>query len=160
MTNQSNTEITENKTNTYTSKDVGAETDVKPETADNEHHSRSSHHRHHSHHSHSSRTSSKSKRKKSFTEQFKSFIHSLDEKPKDPYLLISRRVLFCLIIVIIFFISIVSIISDDTDPTLTKASYTPSETSQLKSQVFYLQQQVDSLEDELQLYKDKYGELE
>lgn len=100
----------------------------------------------------SSRSSSRSKLSK--------FANSQKNKKRSKYAVISSRVLFCAIVIIIFSVVIYNINKENEDPTLQRASYIPSETSQLKIQVVQLQEEVSKLTEELEKYKAKYGELE
>ncbi len=85
--------------------------------------------------------------------------NSQRNQKRSRYAVISSRVLFCTIVVGIVATVIYYINLSDEDPTQQMASYTPSETSQLKTQVTQLQNEVERLTAELEKYKALYGEL-
>lgn len=137
------------------------------------HHSNSRHHNsHHSHHHHSSRSSGSGSRKNSFSisAKIKRIIRKItpDQVSRragasgsrtNEYALISRRVLFVAIIIIIFCYALWISTVEEEDNSLKSAGYTPSETSQLKSKVMVLEQEKAALQAELDRYKAEFGEL-
>lgn len=127
-------------------------------------------HEYHRHHSSSHRMSLGMKIKRKLFSGGKSGINSAQRISRisrstsqarhDKYMLISRRVLFCIIFIgIIAYLSYSSITADIEDTSLKSASLTASETTQLKMQVSQLKNQVEILESELARYKQLYGEL-
>lgn len=149
-----------------------------------EHHHSHSHHRHHSHHSHHSHHTHHSHRTSRHKGLFKGegtlkerilrllpasgtssgrklskFANSRKDKKVSKYTATSRRIFFVTIVLSIMIFSIYSMKRSEENIEHQMASFTPSETTQLKRQISSLQAEVESLTEELTRYKELYGEL-
>ena len=87
--------------------------------------------------------------------------HATSKRNIDSYMLLSRRVIFCIIFLgIIAYICYYAFVADTTDQTLSTAQLTNSEINQLKIQITQLKQKMEEMELELNRYKELYGELD
>lgn len=149
------------------------------------HHSGSSHSEHHGRRSSSdsfSRSSRSHRGKRSIFKRIKHFFKKLSRKltldtdtyiggikklansqksdSKRKYTIISRRVSFCAIILALVCYSVATLLSGEESRQIRNATNTPSENSMLKIQVMDLEQKNALLKQELDRYKELYGELD
>ena len=90
----------------------------------------------------------------------KKLANSTKSDKRKKYSIISKRVLFGVVLTIIFSYTFWYINQDTEDMDIKTASYTPSETSQLKIQVMQLEQENAKLQETIDRYVELYGELE
>lgn len=90
----------------------------------------------------------------------KKLANSTKSYKRKKYSIISKRVLFGAVLTIIFSYTFWYINQDTKDMGIKNASYTPSETSQLKIQVMQLEQENLKLRETIDRYIELYGELE
>lgn len=125
----------------------------------------------HSHHKHSHRKHSHHKRSHSSVREFlsdfslfgliKNHSNTRPTKQIPHHRVVSQRILFCIILLCFVIGAVTGILSpgQEDENINTRASTTRSEADQLRTQITILQLEKTELEKELQLYKNKYGEL-
>ena len=137
----------------------------------------SKHHHSHHHHHLSKKKYSKSKKTNIITKIAKSikrrgikgtlkhYLSKLSSnkqnKTESEYKKTLKRIIFVTLVLAIFVLSYYAIITSSLeDEGIFRASTTPAEVDVLKNQVMQKDRQIKQLKEELQAYKDKYGELE
>lgn len=144
---------------------------IKETTSENSANKSGHSHHSHSHHKHSHHKYSYHKYSHSSTKDFLSGFsllelirnHSTTRTAKQipHHRVVSQRILFCIILLCFVIGAVTGILSpgQEDENVNTRASTTRSEADQLRTQITILQLEKTELEKELQLYKNKYGEL-
>lgn len=92
--------------------------------------------------------------------KFKKIANNTKQKKESKYITYSKRVLFCAVIIVAFIYSFWYLSQENDDTAFKTAGTTPSETSQLKSQIVQLEYENSLLQEKLDRYIAIYGELE